>query len=91
MKHKDPTNPRTWLLRARANLTLAEKGGRLKGVAYEDLCFNAHQGEKVLQCLACDLEFPKAQCYSALEMCVMTVLSFSVKEVRACKFAYVCD
>ena len=62
MKHKDPTNPRTWLLRARANLTLAEKGGRLKGVAYEDLCFNAHQAaEKAIKavCLARDLEFPK--------------------------------
>lgn len=34
MKHKDLANPHTWLLRAKANLTLAEKGGRLKGVAY---------------------------------------------------------
>lgn len=62
MKHKDPTNPHTWLLRAKANLTLAEKGGRLKGVAYEDLCFNAQQAaEKALKavCLAYDLEFPK--------------------------------
>jgi len=62
MKHKDPTDPHTWLLRAKANLTLAEKGGRLKGVAYEDLCFNAQQAaEKAIKavCLARDLDFPK--------------------------------
>ncbi|MEW6286425.1 MAG: HEPN domain-containing protein [Chloroflexota bacterium] len=62
MRHKDPTNPHVWLLRAKANLTLAEKGGRLKGVAYEDLCFNAQQAaEKALKavCLAYELEFPK--------------------------------
>jgi len=62
MKHKDPTDPHTWLLRAKANLTLADKGGRLKGVVYEDLCFNAQQAaEKALKavCLAQDLDFPK--------------------------------
>ncbi len=62
MKHKDPTDPHTWLLRAKANLTLAEKGGRLKGVAYEDLCFNAQQAaEKAIKaiCLARGLDFPK--------------------------------
>ena len=62
MKHKDPTSPHTWLLRAKANLTLAEKGGRLKGVVYEDLCFNAQQAaEKAFKavCLAYGLDFPK--------------------------------
>lgn len=62
MKHKNPTDPLTWLTRARANLTLAAKGGRLKGVAFEDLCFNAQQAaEKSLKavCLARGLEFPK--------------------------------
>ncbi|MCK6539351.1 MAG: HEPN domain-containing protein [Anaerolineales bacterium] len=62
MKHKDPTDPRAWLLRARANLTLAEKGGRLKGILFEDLCFNAQQAaEKALKaiCLARGMEFPK--------------------------------
>ena len=62
MKHKDPTDPHTGLLRAKANLTLAEKGGRLKGVAYEDLCFNAQQAaEKALKavCLVHELDFPK--------------------------------
>lgn len=62
MKPNDPSDPHTWLLRARANLTLAEKGGRLKGVAYEDLCFNAQQAaEKALKavCLSQELDFPK--------------------------------
>jgi HEPN domain-containing protein len=58
----DPTDPRSWLLYAKSNLQLAEKGGRLKGVRFEDLCFNAQQAaEKALKavCLAHDLEFPK--------------------------------
>jgi HEPN domain-containing protein len=58
----DPTDPRTWLLYAKSNLKLAEKGGRLKDVRFEDLCFNAQQAaEKALKalCLANDLEFPK--------------------------------
>jgi len=62
MKFKDPTGPRAWLARAKANLTLAEKGGRMKGVLFEDLCFNAQQAaEKALKavCLAKDLDFPK--------------------------------
>lgn len=62
MKHKDPTDPHAWLSRAKANLNLAEKGGRLKGVALEDLCFNAQQAaEKALKavCLARHLDFPK--------------------------------
>jgi len=32
MKPEDPTDPQAWLLRAKSNLMLAEKGGRLKGV-----------------------------------------------------------
>jgi HEPN domain-containing protein len=62
MKPEDPTDPRTWLLYAKSNLHLAEKGGRLKGVRFEDLCFNAQQAaEKALKavCLANELEFPK--------------------------------
>lgn len=62
MKHRDPTDPRAWLSRARANLNLAVKGGLLKGVALEDLCFNAQQAaEKALKavCLARRLDFPK--------------------------------
>jgi len=55
MKPKDPSDPQEWLIRAKGNLNLAEKGGRLKGVLLEDLCFNAQQAaEKALKgvCLA---------------------------------------
>jgi HEPN domain-containing protein len=63
MKPEDPTDPQVWLLRAKGNLNLAEKGGRLKGVFLEDLCFNAQQAaEKALKsvCLAKGLEFPRS-------------------------------
>ena len=62
MKPKDPTDPRSWLSRAKASLTLAVKGGRLKGVVFEDLCFNAQQAaEKAIKavCLSQGLDFPK--------------------------------
>jgi HEPN domain-containing protein len=62
MKPKDPTDPRAWLLRAKGNLNLAEKGGRLKGFLFEDLCFNAHQAaEKALKavCLVQGMDIPK--------------------------------
>lgn len=62
MRRKDPTNPLSWLSRAKGNLTLAEKGGRLKGVLFEDLCFNAQQAaEKALKavCLWKGIDFPK--------------------------------
>ena len=62
MKHKDPTDPHAWLARAKGNLNLAEKGGRLKGVLLEDLCFNAQQAaEKALKavCLAQGKDIPK--------------------------------
>src|SRR5215216_4485212 len=62
MKPKDPTDPQAWLLRARGNLNLAEKGSRLEGVLLEDLCFNAQQAaEKALKamCLAKGMDIPK--------------------------------
>ena len=62
MRPKDPTNPHAWLLRAKGNLNLAEKGGRLKGILFEDLCFNAHQAaEKALKavCLVQGMDIPK--------------------------------
>jgi HEPN domain-containing protein len=62
MKLKDPTDPRAWLLRAKGNLNLAEKGARLKGVLLEDLCFNAQQAaEKALKavCLAQNMDIPR--------------------------------
>lgn len=36
MTQTDPTDPQAWLLRARSNLLLAQKGQR-KGVVLEDL------------------------------------------------------
>lgn len=62
MKPKDPTDPRAWLSRAKGNLALAEKGGRLKDILFEDLCFNAQQAaEKALKaiCLAQGMDIPK--------------------------------
>ena len=62
MKPKDPTDPLAWLARAKGNLNLAEKGGRLSGVLLEDLCFNAQQAaEKALKavCLAQGQDIPK--------------------------------
>jgi len=50
MRPEDPADPQAWLLRAKSNFNLAEKGGRLKGVLFEDLCFNAQQAaEKALK------------------------------------------
>jgi HEPN domain-containing protein len=62
MKLNDPTNPDVWLLRAKGNLNLAEKGGSLEGVLLEDLCFNAQQAaEKALKaiCLSQGMDIPK--------------------------------
>ena len=62
MKRRDPTDPHAWLARAKGNLNLAEKGGRLKGVLFEDLCFNAQQAaEKSLKavCLSQGMDIPK--------------------------------
>jgi HEPN domain-containing protein len=62
MRLKNPTDPQAWLSRAKGNLNLAEKGGRLRGVLLEDLCFNAQQAaEKALKavCLAQGMDIPK--------------------------------
>jgi HEPN domain-containing protein len=64
----DPSDPRAWLMRARSNLLLAQKG-RHKGVALEDLCFNAQQAaEKALKavCLHAGQDFPKVHSISRL-------------------------
>lgn len=50
------------MLQAKGNLNLAEKGGLLKGVLLEDLCFNAQQAaEKALKaiCLSQGMDIPK--------------------------------
>lgn len=57
----DPTDPRTWLARARSNLKLAEVGYQ-QGVFLEDLCFEAQQAaERALKalCVGRSLDFPK--------------------------------
>ncbi|MFZ5821592.1 MAG: HEPN domain-containing protein [Chloroflexota bacterium] len=62
MPLEDPTNPHAWLSRAKGNLLLAEKGGRLQGILLEDLCFHAQQAaEKALKsvCLLRGMEIPK--------------------------------
>ena len=46
----DPFGPKTWLARARGNLSLAEGGRNIQGVFLEDLCFEAQQAaEKALK------------------------------------------
>lgn len=57
----DPSDPHTWIVRARSNLNLAENG-RGKDVMLEDLCFNTQQAaEKALKavCLFKSLDFPR--------------------------------
>ena len=64
----DPSDPRSWLERARSNLILAQKGQR-KGVMLEDLCFNAQQAtEKALKavCLYKEQDFPKTHSVTRL-------------------------
>ena len=58
-----------WLVRAESNLRLA-KGGNVKGVVYEDLCFEAQQAaEKAIKALLIHYgdEFPQSsfvQCFA---------------------------
>lgn len=57
-----------WLKRAESNFRLA-KGGKLKGVVYEDLCFEAQQSaEKALKTLLIHFEdeFPKVHSFNIL-------------------------
>jgi HEPN domain-containing protein len=59
---RDPTNPRTWLLRARSNLRRAALGSQYEEVFLEDLCWDAQQAaEKVLKalCIHRSIVFPK--------------------------------
>jgi len=62
MSSTDDTDVTAWLKHAQSNLQLAERGGRIKGVMLEDLCFNAQQAaEKALKavCIQQSVEFPK--------------------------------
>lgn len=61
MKH-DPTDPQTWLARAKSNLRRAELGRQDEVIFYEDLCFDAQQAaEKALKalCLKQGIVIPK--------------------------------
>ena len=58
----DPTDPNTWLGRAKSSLALAEQGQTIVGVSLEDLCFHAQQAaEKALKavCVQQNIAFPK--------------------------------
>jgi len=81
MKPKDPTGPQAWLLRAKGNLNLAEKGGSLKGVLFEDLCFKAHQAaEKALKavCLAQGMDILESGGIDIQRMFVMQIFSLNM-------------
>ena len=57
-----------WLKRAKSNLELA-KSGKVRGVVYEDLCFEAQQSaEKALKALLIyfDRKFPKVHSFNVL-------------------------
>jgi HEPN domain-containing protein len=59
---RDPTNPRTWLQRARSNLRRAVLGPQHPEVFLEDLCWDAQQAaEKALKalCIYRGIAFPK--------------------------------
>ena len=58
----DPTDPKTWLARARSNLRRAELGRQHPDILFEDLCFESEQAvEKALKsvCVHLGIEFPK--------------------------------
>ena len=62
-READPTDPLSWLARAKSNLRLAELGGSQTGIFLEDLCFDAQQAaEKALKaaCVHHELDFPVA-------------------------------
>jgi HEPN domain-containing protein len=81
MMHTDPSDPRSWLQRARSNLLLAQKG-KHKGVMLEDLCFNAQQAsEKALKaiCIQLGLDFPKVHSINHL-MDILEANGLSIPE-----------
>ena len=59
---RDPTDPKTWLARAKSNLRLAELGRRHQDILFDDLCFDAERAaEKALKsvCVFLSVAFPK--------------------------------
>lgn len=60
--HRDPTDPRAWLRRARSNLARARITPPTPEILYEDLCFDAQQAaEKAVKAVLVhgSIEFPK--------------------------------
>ena len=58
----DPTDPHSWLARAKSNLKRAEIGRKDPDIFIEDLCFDAQQAvEKALKavCIYLNQPFPK--------------------------------
>ncbi len=66
---QDPTHPRSWLRRAKSNLTRARLLAGQPGVLYEDLCFDAQQAaEKALKAVLVHQQarFPKTHSVAEL-------------------------
>src|SRR5258708_33447686 len=59
---RDPSDPESWLRRARSNLARASEGRSRPEVLYEDLCFDAQQAaEKAVKAVLVSrgVEFPR--------------------------------
>ncbi len=66
---RDPSHPRSWLRRAKSNLTRARSHAGLPDVVYEDLCFDAQQAaEKALKAILVQRQaaFPKTHALADL-------------------------
>jgi len=80
---RDPTDPKTWLTRAKSNLRLAEIGRRHPDILFDDLCFDAAQAaEKALKsmCVYLGIPFPKTHSLVHL-MDLIEDSGFSIPEV----------
>lgn len=61
----DPTDPQTWLTRARSNLKRAELGRQDPAILFEDLCFDAQQAaEKALKAICVHRQIPFERVHS---------------------------
>lgn len=66
---RDPTNPHTWLARARSNLARAALGRQDPAIFFEDLCFDAQQAaEKALKAIFVlrQIDFPRTHSLTSL-------------------------
>ncbi len=66
---RDPTNPASWLRRARSNLARARGGRTAPEVLYEDLCFDAEQAaEKALKALLVYRKAPFPKTHAIMDL-----------------------